>query len=69
MALGPGKYNALVTRIMDKAPAQGVILIIINGVLGSGFSVQATAKITAGLPTLLQRSLTGSSAIFSQEAV
>lgn len=54
MALGPGKYDALVTRIMDEAPAQGVILLIIDGVLGSGFSVQATAEITASLPTLLR---------------
>ena len=40
---------------MDEAPARGVILLIIDGVLGSGFSVQATAEITAGLPTLLRQ--------------
>ena len=54
MALGPGKYDALVTRIMDEAPARGVILLIIDGVLGSGFSVQATVEIAATLPALLR---------------
>jgi hypothetical protein len=66
MALGPGKYDDLATLVRDGAKAAGVIVIVIGGSKGSGFSVQATFEVTAKLPDLLrtmadniERDLTG----------
>ena len=55
MALGPGKYDDLATLIRKQAAAQGVIVMVFGGTLGSGFSVQASAEITLGLPALLRQ--------------
>lgn len=54
MAIGPGKYDDLATMIRARAAAQGVIVMVIGGALGSGFSVQASAEVTANLPALLR---------------
>jgi hypothetical protein len=54
MALGPGKYDGLATLVFERAAASGVIVMVIDGAHGSGFSVQATAAITVRLPTLLR---------------
>lgn len=66
MATGPGKYDPLATLVSEGARAEGVIVIVIKGKHGSGFSVQATAEITLRLPELLrsvaddiERDLTG----------
>lgn len=40
MANGPGKYNELTTMVRKVVQADGVVLIIVNGMEGSGFSVQ-----------------------------
>ena len=54
MALGPGKYDDLATLVRKRAEAAGVIVMVFGGSSGSGFSVQATAEITARLPELLR---------------
>ena len=55
MALGPGKYDSLVTPIRLETDAAAVILIVIDGKQGSGFSVQSTSpRITKRLPALLR---------------
>jgi hypothetical protein len=54
MALGPGKYDDLATVVLERSAAAGVIVIVVGGTLGSGFSVQATAEVTAKLPRLLR---------------
>jgi hypothetical protein len=54
MALGPGKYDDLATSVRKTAKARGVIVIVIDGQLGSGFSVQADPQLTAALPLLLR---------------
>lgn len=54
MAIGPGKYDALATIVRESTSAGGVILIVLDGMHGSGFSVQATSEITARLPALLR---------------
>jgi negative regulator of sigma E activity len=41
MATGPGKYDHWVTKIREATLAEGVVLIVLNGVQGSGFSVQS----------------------------
>ena len=54
MALGPGKYDALASVVRERAKAAGVIVMVIDGRHGSGFSVQASAEITSRLPQLLR---------------
>jgi hypothetical protein len=54
MALGPGKYDALCTVARETAKAEGVVLIVLKGKFGSGFSVQADVELLAGLPEFLR---------------
>lgn len=54
MALGPGKYDDLCTEVREKTGAEAVIVLVKNGNKGSGFSMQATLKLTLGLPTILR---------------
>ena len=55
MARGPGKYDDLATLVRARAKAEGVIVIVIGGSKGGGFSVQATAQVSAELPGLLRK--------------
>jgi hypothetical protein len=55
MALGPGKYDDLATCARERAEAEGVVLVILGGKAGAGFSVQANAIVTLALPGLLRR--------------
>jgi hypothetical protein len=55
MALGPGKYDDLATIVRERTAAQGVIVIVLGGSRGSGFSVQVEgADISAKLPAMLR---------------
>jgi hypothetical protein len=55
MALGPGKYDEIATVAREAAGARAVILIVLNGAHGSGFSVQAIGEdISTHLPALLR---------------
>jgi len=54
MAFGPGKYDDLTTEVRDKARADGVLLLVINGVKGSGFSAQLSPHLTLALPEILR---------------
>ena len=55
MPAGPGKYDDLATIVREQAAAEGVIVIVVNGAAGNGFSVQArTPDIAALLPRLLR---------------
>lgn len=40
MPLGAGKYDAEATYVRERTEAHGVIVIVINGRDGSGFSAQ-----------------------------
>jgi hypothetical protein len=60
MALGPGKYDTIATTAREAAKAHAVILIVLDGTFGSGFSVQAIGEdITANLPALLRQVANG----------
>ena len=52
--IGPGKYDDEVTRVQTRTQATGVILIVIGGNRGEGFSCQATLETTLKLPTMLR---------------
>jgi len=54
MAKGPGKYDDLATYVMEETDADVVLVVVLNGSRGSGFSVQALAGGTLLLPALLR---------------
>jgi hypothetical protein len=54
MAIGPGKYDDLATDVREKTHAQGVIVLVIDGAKGSGFSAQLTMELTLRLPSILR---------------
>lgn len=54
MAIGPGKYDALATQAREQAKARGVVLVVVDGEHGAGFSVQGEMAVIAALPKLLR---------------
>jgi hypothetical protein len=59
MAFGPGKYDDVATRVREDVglvdgDAGGVIVIVIGGHLGAGFSCQADLETTLALPDMLE---------------
>jgi hypothetical protein len=54
MALGPGKYDAILTKAREQAKAESGVLIILGGAAGDGFSIQGTAEVIATLPVVLR---------------
>jgi hypothetical protein len=55
MPIGPGKYDAWCTEVRQETNAGAVLLIVLDGVHGSGFSCQADLATTLTLPELLER--------------
>ena len=47
MAEGPGKYDKLATWVRERAKAQGVVVVVIGGDKGHGFSIQLPGTATA----------------------
>jgi hypothetical protein len=47
MPRGPGKYDALATWARKRARAEGIILCVLGGEHGNGFSVQIRGPQTA----------------------
>jgi hypothetical protein len=59
MTAGPGKYDAEASFVQARTQAHGVLLMILEGNKGDGFSIatydiQATLEITLSLPKLLR---------------
>jgi len=54
MPLGPGKYDSLCTKVREEAKARGVIVIVIEGKEGSGFSCQTDLITLDKLPDMLE---------------
>ncbi|MGA7807863.1 hypothetical protein [Bradyrhizobium sp.] len=52
--IGPGKYDTQCTWVRKELQAEGVILLVIGGKHGAGFSVQASLKLILELPRLLR---------------
>lgn len=50
----PGNYDELCVEAREKAQATAVILLVIAGQHGSGFSAQAPLDVLLKLPTLLR---------------
>jgi hypothetical protein len=52
---GPGRYDDICTQAREAAQADGVVLVVINGKHGLGFSVQLTKPLWfKQLPDLLR---------------
>ena len=55
MANGPGKYDDVCTVVRETTEARVVVMIVLDGNKGSGFSVQSTqGDVTTRLPGLLR---------------
>jgi hypothetical protein len=54
MSVGPGKYDSFASFIRKETKARGVILIINEGFLGSGFSCQLSLEATLAMPRILR---------------
>lgn len=54
MAFGPGKYDDETTALREQTKAEGVLVLIIDGVKGSGFSAQLSGLLTLKLPAILR---------------
>lgn len=55
MATGPGKYDGITTLVREQTEAYAVILMVIDGNRGTGFSVQTRdPALVAGLPSFLR---------------
>lgn len=54
MVEGAGKYDDLATTVREKANARGVLVAVIQGDKGSGFSVQCDETGLNALPEMLE---------------
>jgi hypothetical protein len=54
MPIGPGKYDQLCTAARLGAKANGVVLIVVDGEHGPGFSVQGPIQLVTMMPDLLR---------------
>lgn len=60
MATGPGKYDDLCTQVRVQTKAAAVIVIVLNGENGSGFSCQIQERFRdcINVPELLEATAT-----------
>jgi hypothetical protein len=55
MALGPGNYDDLATYCREKTDATTVVVLVLDGIKGNGFSVQSIdPSFASALPNLLE---------------
>lgn len=53
MAVGPGVYDEVCTMVREATEAQAVVVMVIGGKHGSGFSIQGTAYALSQVPDAL----------------
>jgi len=55
MALGPGKYDDAATAVMEMTKAAGVLVIVMGGERGQGFSFQSVSiELIRNVPAMLR---------------
>lgn len=54
MSAGAGKYDDAATAARESTKAAGVLLIVLGGEKGSGFSVQVPPEMVASIPDMLR---------------
>lgn len=52
--MNPGKYDAPCLAVRLATDAEGVILVVFNGICGSGFSVQWPPEQVKAIPAVLR---------------
>lgn len=52
--IGPGKYETETSIVRELTRARGVVLMVIDGHRGSGFSAQLPPELLASLPAALR---------------
>lgn len=52
---GEGKYDQECQQAFESCQAEGILLIVINGRLGHGFSAVLNHRLTMLVPTLLRK--------------
>ena len=55
MSLGPGKYDALCKEVLVRTKAAGVLMVILDGELGSGCPCKMDQTALERMPALLRR--------------
>lgn len=55
MPLGAGRYDEEVTELRERLKAQGILLLVVNGERGSGFSAQLSTDDVFALPSVLRQ--------------
>lgn len=53
--IGAGKYDEECTKLRENTKAKGVIIMVVDGNKGEGFSVQATPDVMPSLPAILRK--------------
>jgi len=54
MPTGPGKYDLITSFVREQTHAQGVLIIVIEGTEGSGFSAQLPPHLLSDVPRFLR---------------
>ena len=54
MAIGHGKYDDECTEVREKTKAGAILLIILGGEKGDGFSVQIPVEMLGAVPSMLR---------------
>jgi hypothetical protein len=54
MAHGPGAYDDFATLIREQTQAEGVMVIVVGGNRGQGFSAQLPPELMATIPAILR---------------
>ncbi len=52
--MGPGKYDSVASAARHICVAEGVVLIVFNGLAGSGFQCQLPPKLAEEMPKILR---------------
>lgn len=56
MAHGPGKYDDEATMVRERTAAEAVVVVVVGGLRGHGFSTQSSdPQMLARLPALLRQ--------------
>lgn len=54
MPMGPGKYDDITTEVRERLGSTGVLVIVLDGVKGPGFSAQLSAEMLTKVPDILR---------------
>lgn len=55
MMIDAGLYDELCTLVRERTEAQGVMVVVLGGRIGNGFSVQGPVELNYALPSLLRQ--------------